>query len=351
MTNIAPAEFAESLRAQVFAPVTLLILAVVAAAQVQATQMQATIEPWTSTWNEGSADCTAHPQPPLQVHEYDSRTFVFRESLCSTWEAPFVYLLLGDKKALLIDTGDVADAKQMPLSQTVLQTVAQYGSPGLPLLVVHTHRHLDHRSADLQFEHLSNVRVVGYDLASVRQFFGFTHWPEGRAEIDLGNRVVDVLPAPGHEGTHLVFYDRNTALLFSGDFMLPGHILIDDFGADLLSARRIAGFVSDKPVSAVLGGHIEEDVDGRLFPWESTFHPRERSLPMSKSDLLAFPAALQGFNGFYGRSGKFVMSDPIHNLIAVAAAALIAVLALITGLVYFFRARKRRRANVRLGVA
>lgn len=262
-----------------------------------------------------------------------------------------MYLLLGNTKALLIDTGDVADARQMPLSQTVLQMVSHYGSPELPLLVVHTHRHLDHRSADPQFEHLSNVRVVGYDLASVRQFFGFAQWPEGRAEIDLGNRVVDVLPAPGHEGTHLVFYDGNTALIFSGDFMMPGRILIDNSAADLLSARRVAEFVSDKPVTAVLGGHVEEDTEGRLFPWGSTFHPRERSLPMSKSDLLALPAALQGFNGFYGRSGKFVMADPIHNLIAVAAAALIVVLALITGLLYFFRARKRRRANARLGVA
>ena len=262
-----------------------------------------------------------------------------------------MYLLLGNTKALLIDTGDVADAKQMPVAQTVLQMVSQYGSPALPLLVVHTHRHLDHRSADPQFERLSNVRVVGYDLASVRQFFGFTHWPEGRAEIDLGNRLVDVLPAPGHEGTHLVFYDRSTALLFSGDFMMPGRLLIDDSVADLLSARRVAEFISDKSVSAVLGGHIEEDVDGRLFPWESTFHPRERSLPMAKSDLLALPAALRGFNGFYSRSGKFVILDPIHNLIAIAAAALIVLGALITGVIYFFRKRKRHRTSARLGVA
>lgn len=262
-----------------------------------------------------------------------------------------MYLLLGDKRALLIDTGDVADARQMPLAQTVLHMVSQYGSPGLPLLVVHTHRHLDHRSADPQFQHLPNVRVVGYDLASVRQFFGFTHWPDGRAQIDLGGRIVDVLPAPGHEATHLVFYDRNTALLFSGDFLMPGRLLIDNSSADLLSARRIAQFVSDKPVSAVLGGHIEEDVDGRLLPWGSTFHPRERRLPMDKSDLLALPAALNGFNGFYSRSGKFVIINPIHNLIATASAALLLLVALIAAAIHFLRRRRRRRANARLGVA
>lgn len=315
-----------------------------------AVHAQTAVKPWTAAWNPGSADCASHPQPPLEVHQYDAKTFALRENLCSTWEAPFMYLLLGDSKALLIDDGDVADLKQMPLARTVLQLVAQYGSANLPLLVVHTHRHQDHRAADPQFEHLPNVRVVGYDLASVQRYFGFTHWPEGQAQIDLGNRLLDVLPAPGHEATHVVFYDRNTKLLFAGDFMLPGHLLLEDWAADLASARRVAEFVRDKPVSAVLGGHIEEDVDGRLFPGQSTFHPREHSLPMDKADLLALPAALQAFNGFYLRRGKYVVSNPIHNLIAVAAGALIVLAALVSGAVYLVRRLKRRRANARLAV-
>lgn len=327
------------MRATSYAVATLLLLA------TAAVHAQTAVKPWAAAWNQGSEDCATHPQPPLEVHEYDPRTFALRESLCSTWEAPFMYLLLGDSKALLIDTGDVADPKQMPLARTVLRIVSQYGSAQLPLLVVHTHRHLDHRAADPQFAHLPNVHVVGFDLASVRQYFGFSRWPEGHARIDLGHRIVDVLPAPGHEATHVVFYDRNTTLLFSGDFMMPGRLLVDDSAADLASARRVAGFVRNKPVSAVLGGHIEEGADGRLFPWQSTFHPHERSLPMSKADLLALPATLQAFNGFYLRSGKFVIVDPVHNLIAIAAAALLVLAALVSGAFYFFRRRKRRRAG------
>lgn len=261
-----------------------------------------------------------------------------------------MYLLLGDSKALLIDTGDVADPKRMPLAQTVLQLVSQYGSAQLPLLVVHTHRHLDHRSADPQFEHLPNAHVVGYDLASVRQYFGFTHWPEGGAQIELGHRIVDVVPAPGHEATHVVFYDTHTNVLFSGDFMMPGRLLIDDSAADLASARRVAAFVRNRPVSAVLGGHIEEDAAGRLFPWESTFHPHEHGLPLAKADLLALPATVQAFNGFYLHRGRLLLLNPIHNLMAIAAAALIVLAALVSGAIYFFRRRKRRRANTPLGV-
>ena len=57
-------------------------------------------------WNEGSPECANSPQPPLQVHQYNARTFILRENLCSTFEAPFMYLLFGQTRALLLDTGE-----------------------------------------------------------------------------------------------------------------------------------------------------------------------------------------------------------------------------------------------------
>lgn len=68
-------------------------------------------------WNEGANDCNASAQQPIQVHPYNQATFILRESLCATFEAPFLYLLIGSAKALLIDTGDVADPNQMPLAK------------------------------------------------------------------------------------------------------------------------------------------------------------------------------------------------------------------------------------------
>src|SRR5215831_14288813 len=91
-------------------------------------------------WNEGSKDCIKNPQPPIQVHRYNAETFILRESLCVTYEAPFIYLLIGKTKALLIDTGAVTDAKSVPLAETVTSLLATAGSK-VPLLVVHTHGH------------------------------------------------------------------------------------------------------------------------------------------------------------------------------------------------------------------
>ena len=297
-------------------------------------------EPMQMHWDAGADDCSTYIHSPIQVQQYAAGTYILRENLCDTWEAPFMYLLLGSKQALLIDTGDVADPKQMPLAETVLSLLPGEGQAKLPLLVVHSHGHLDHRAGDPQFQAIPGVRVVGADLASVKAYFGFKEWPEGSATIDLGGRTVDVLPAPGHQPAEVLFYDRSTGLLYSGDFLLPGRILVDDLKAYRASAARAAAFVQDRQVRGVLGGHIEKDEAGRLLDWQSTHHPDEAPLSLDKADLLALPAALAQFNGFYTETGRFVIMNPIHNLIGLGALILVVIAGLGFGL---YRLIKRRR--------
>jgi glyoxylase-like metal-dependent hydrolase (beta-lactamase superfamily II) len=293
-------------------------------------------------WDEGAANCATNSTPTLQVHPYNSRTFILRESLCATLEAPFTYLLIGSTKALLIDTGDIADPNRVPLANTVMQLLPTERSARLPLLVVHTHRHLDHRAGDVQFMHLPDVQVVGFDIDSVRRFYNLTDWPNGLAQINLGDRTIDVIPTPGHNETEVSFYDRNTGLLFSGDFLMPARLLLDDTKADLASAKRFAIFVADRPVSFVLGGHIEMNIEGKLLPWQSQYHPHEHVLEMAKEDLLALPAAIASFNGFYTKSGQFILINSVHNLIALALLAVLVLLTLVV-LVRYIRGRKRAR--------
>ena len=294
-------------------------------------------------WDEGATDCIKVSLPPLQVHAYNQQTFILRQNLCSTFEAPFLYLLIGSNKAVLIDTGDVADPQKMPLAKTVLDLVPSDGSGKLPLLVVHTHRHLDHRAGDGQFQNLPNVKVAGYELERVKEFYRFTQWPNGIARIDLGDRIVDVIPSPGHNETEVSFYDRNTGLFFSGDFLIPGRLLIDDTPAEEATAQRVAEFVRDRPVRFVLGGHIEKNAAGELLPWESQYHPNEHVLQLTKEDLLALPGAVQRFNGFYTTSGQFVMMNSIRMLYLYAGVVVILVAVFVWLLVRFLRRRRTRR--------
>jgi hydroxyacylglutathione hydrolase len=297
-------------------------------------------------WSEGEKDCKTAHTTPIEVHVYNPQTYILRENLCSTFEAPFLYLLIGANKALLIDTGDVADPNLMPLAKTVMQLLPSQGTAKLPLLVVHTHRHFDHRAGDSQFANLPNVQVVGFDLDSVRRFYNFTDWPNGLATIDLGDRTVDVIPTPGHNETHVSFYDRNTALFFSGDFLMPARLLIDNTAADLASANRVAAFVKDRPVSYVFGGHIEFDANGETFPWESQYHPNEHALPMTKSDLLALPAAIRTFNGVYTKTGQFLMINTMRMLILWAVLIAFVIILCVLMLIRYIRRRRARRRSV-----
>jgi glyoxylase-like metal-dependent hydrolase (beta-lactamase superfamily II) len=298
-------------------------------------------------WNEGSPDCKTSQQPAIQVHRYNARTYILRENLCFTAEAPFLYLLIGSTKALLIDTGDVADPKQMPVAQTVTGVLPAAGEVKVPLLVVHTHGHLDHRLGDSQFQHLANVEIVPTDLDHVKKYFGFPDWPNGLAQINLGDRTIDVMPTPGHYPSHVSYYDRETGLFFSGDFFLPGRLIIDDAAADLASAQRVAEFVRDRPVSYVLGGHIELDADGGTLPMGSQYHPREHPLPLTKQDLLALPGIVGSFNGFYNQSGMFVMYSQTRILLAIGFVLLGVLAALGIVLRWYLRRRKVRRQVAR----
>ncbi|HEY2048508.1 MAG TPA: MBL fold metallo-hydrolase [Caulobacteraceae bacterium] len=293
--------------------------------------------PLSAPWRAGAPDCKASPEPPLEIRAYGPATYALRENPCVTWEAPFMYLLIGKSRALMIDTGDVADPAKAPLAATVLALLPGQAGQRLPLLVVHTHRHLDHRAGDVQFAGQANVQAVGYDLASVQRFYGFQDWPKGRARIDLGERIVDVIPAPGHNATHVVFYDEQTSLLFSGDFLMPGRLLIDDAAADRASAARVAAFLRDRPVGAVLGGHIELRADGHTEPWQSQWHPQEHALPIAKDELMALPGALDRFNGVYTRTGPFLMMDSGRILAIAAAMAATVLIAALGGVVMLVR--------------
>ncbi len=227
----------------------------------------------------------------------------------------------------MIDTGAVAEAKTMPLAQTVISLLANGGSR-LPLMVVHTHGHLDHRSGDDQFRALPDVEVVPTDLESVKGRLGLADWPNNIGQIDLGDRVIDVIPTPGHYSSHVAYYDRQTGLFFSGDFLLPGRLLIEDTDADLASARRVAEFVEQRPVNYVLGAHIELDESGKIFAG-TRYHPNERPLQLTKQDLLALPGIVSGFNGFYAKRGVYVLMNQNRILILLGVGAVVLLVAII----------------------
>lgn len=219
--------------------------------------------------DKGPADAAA-AGPPVQVHAVDQRTYVLRQNKTLHFEGPFLYLLVGTERALLLDTGATADPAGFPLRAAV-DAVLQ----GLPLVVAHTHAHSDHVAADGQFADRPDTVVVGHDLPAVRSFFGFTDWPSQIAGFDLGGRVLEVTGIPGHHETSIAVFDPRTGFLLTGDTVYPGRLYVGDHDAFLDSLDRLVAFAAARPVTHVLGCHIELRADGTEYPTGTRYQPDE----------------------------------------------------------------------------
>jgi hydroxyacylglutathione hydrolase len=243
-------------------------------------------------WIHGSADCDANSDPALQVHQFDESTYILRQNKCLNFEAPFLYLLFGQSKALLLDTGaQPAPGHELPLEKTVQAITRQWASSQrrqfIELIVAHSHSHNDHVYGDAQFISQPHTRVIRPNLASVRSFFGFTDWPNGNAKLDLGGRMLTVFPIPGHEATHLAIYDAATQILLTGDTLYPGLLTVPDWPTFCASARRLTEFSSANQISFILGAHIEMKRAAReLYAVGTTYQPDEHVLQLQGKHIL-----------------------------------------------------------------
>jgi hypothetical protein len=130
-------------------------------------------------WIHGSEDCEENIDPPIQVVQYTSNTWILRQNKCTNYEAPFMFLFIGDDKALLMDTGATEEQDIFPLYETVKKIIYEWEEKNgaVELIVAHTHKHGDHYAADGQFEEKVNTTIVGLEVEDVTSFFNISDWP------------------------------------------------------------------------------------------------------------------------------------------------------------------------------
>lgn len=238
-------------------------------------------------WIHGSPSRRHRTDPPVQVHRYRDDTIILRQSKDVTFEAPFVYLLFGADRALLLDTGAVKDGSLRTCVDTLVEEwLAAHPRAAYELVVAHTHGHGDHVAADASFENRPGTVVVGHGADAVQAFFGFTGWPEEVVDYDLGERRLELFGIPGHHAASLAVHDERTGLLFTGDTVYPGRLYVDDFPAFVDSLNRLVEFTARRPVTYVLGCHIEMTRrPGRDHPLGCRYQPDEPPLEMTVEQL------------------------------------------------------------------
>ena len=173
------------------------------------------------------------------IEKIDLDTYAICEN--KHWEETNCYLVCGNEKAVLIDTGlGVANIKEVADSLT-----------DLPVQVLTTHVHWDHIGGHKYFENIAvhkeeekwisgdfplPISVVLYNLMQKPCEFPkefrkenyeiFQRKPQQILEneewIDLGNRRLQVIHTPGHSPGHCCFYEPERKYLYSGDLIYKG---------------------------------------------------------------------------------------------------------------------------------
>lgn len=248
-------------------------------------------------WVSAGPDCATFTDD-FQVHAYSPDFYILRQTGCVNAEKPFLYLLVGQERAILFDTGAGSDTDsstgRVPnvvaaVDRVMGEWLKRNQRQSLPLVVAHLHSHADHVWGDFQFAGRPTTTLVKPDdVGALQRFFSIARWPVDIGTYDLGGRVLDIIPVPGHDATSIAVYDRQTAVLLTGDVVYPGRLYVNEPDPQVMqdSLQRLVDFTQKRPVAHVLGSHIEQRGPYSDYPRGQHHAPQEAQLQLGRAHLL-----------------------------------------------------------------
>ena len=214
-------------------------------------------------------------EPWFEVYRIRPGVFAIYEP--KQFEEVISYLILGEKRALLFDTG---------LGVGRISTTVARLTP-LPVTVINSHTHFDHVGGNAEFQEiwnrdlpftLQNMRgesnVYSHDALAPERLCGAlpartnsasysirpwksTHTLQDGERVNLGGRELEVIFTPGHTPDSLVLFDRQNGLLFTGDTFYPGPIYLFTPETDFAAYTRAVALLAalEPQVKLLLPAH------------------------------------------------------------------------------------------------
>lgn len=149
------------------------------------------------------------------------------------------YLILGDKRALMFDTG--SGENEVRGDYKIKYLIEKITS--LPVTLIQSHFHFDHNQNIHEFEHVAfpdlpdlRGRVTEESIFYYSQedlFYGdypsqvrVDEWFPMEADIDLGDQIIRLIHIPGHSNESIAILLKNSKLALLGDFLYNGTLFL-----------------------------------------------------------------------------------------------------------------------------
>lgn len=160
-----------------------------------------------------------------------------------------VYIVEGEKRALLIDTGTTMDN----LDKIVASITDK------PVTVVLTHVHPDHSGSVKWFDEIWMNEADTVNVArSMPNYQGKVHYMKNHQIFDLGGRKIEVFFAPGHTPGSTLFIDEANHFGISGDAFGSTNLLMTmDHQTFLDTAEATLKMMLKKKIYYMLPGHYD----------------------------------------------------------------------------------------------
>jgi len=175
----------------------------------------------------------------FRVSYLQNKTYSIEEPQSSQYNVS--YLLIGDNKSIMFDTGSGENTPENGFK--IKHITDQLTDKPLSLLL--SHFHFDHNQnisefysvafPDLTFlrQRVSNSDI--YTFTSEDLFIGNTpnqtqvsEWLPVNTDIDLGNRVIQLVNIPGHTEESIAIVDKTNKAAFLGDYLYNGALFLFD---------------------------------------------------------------------------------------------------------------------------